>query len=527
MAGFNPITYTMTGGNADVVLITDFSGSMKKAVSDWDNGNLGSKCDDAYTDNDIRRTLLAQCVDNELIDTVMNYSGNRVWPVFIHNDQIKWYNNPTNPNATKGYIDSYPNGDGKTCLACAVNLAYEILQNQSNSSRNKFIVLMTDGCPTHCASGGCTSNSSVFGAQQCEGLCDTNGACTAGNIPAQCGNCTAFPGGQTNLYHAANRSKNDLNITIFTVGFGPMDACAFGNETLLAVANMTNGTYQHSANSSELRLIYKNISESILEQSILEGQTVLGEGNRSRSRLFPDSHINITYSLAEQYQLVQNQIDLTLQTDQACDPVVDLYAEQYLVEAKAVSYSGTHWTDYVGVNVGAGGGEAFNLSSFFSPYPELGDPSVVVAPRELFHQGSNTVDIQTGDSPSNRTGCSMNNSVIYTVTINLSTERSTVVPNATGCIWDVQFEDDTYENITIPANYPGAVHCSYRAGNITYDATDAYQLGAYTIFERLDFTKSGKLFVNLRDEDLEVIVTTISRVPYLWGPVIVRLEVSR
>jgi hypothetical protein len=522
-AGFSPNNVVVTSGDADVVIITDFTGSMKKAVVDWDQGNLGSTCANAYSDNDVRRTLLAQCVDKEMIDTVMNYSGNRVWPVFMHDDQVKWYNNPTDKTSVKGYIDSYSNGKGKTCLACAINQAYAILANFSNSSRSKFIVIMTDGCPTHCASGSCSSNSTVYGTLQCQGMCDTSGACDASDIPGQCTECTSNPGGQTNAYLAANRSRRDLNVTIFTVGFGPVDDCAYGNTTLRQIAAIGNGTYQHSKSSAQLRAIYNNISQTILSQTTYSSQTVITDGGQAASHLYEDSYINITYELASQYLPKQNTISLTLQSDQACNPVVALYPEQQLIEAKAISYSGVHWSDYLAVN----GIEAYNLSSFLVPYTELGDPTAIQPPVSSFMMGNNTFMIETGDSPANRTACSVNNSVIYTVIVNLSTERSVVVPNATGCIWSVQFEDDTFENITIPSAYAGTRRCSYTAANISYDDQDAYQVGAYAIFNRLDFKKEGKIFVNLRDEDLEVIVTTISRVPYMWGPSTMRLEVIR
>ena len=523
MAGFSPNETVVTSGDADVVIITDFTGSMKKAVVDWDQGNLGSDCTSAYSDNDVRRTLLAQCVDKEMVDVVMNYTGNRVWPVFMHDNQIKWYNNPTDKNAIKGYIDSYGNGKDKTCLACAINQAYYILSNFSNSSRSKFIIIMTDGCPTHCASGSCSSNSTSYGVQQCEGMCDTSGACDAADIPGQCTQCTNNPGGRNNAYIAANRSFRDLNATIYTVGFGPVDDCAYGNVTLHQIALIGNGTYQHSKDSSDLRAIYANISQEILSRSNFVSQTVSLQGGQAHSQLYEDSYINITYELASQYLPKQNTISLTLQTPQACNPVLTLYPEQQIIEAKAISYSGIHWSDYLAVN----GIEAFNLSTFLVPYTELGDPTVIQPPISLLSQGNNTFRIETGDSPWNRTGCFVNNSVIYTVIVNLSTERSVVVPNMTGCTWAVQFEDNTFDNITIPATYAGSKRCSYVAGNITYDDQDAYQVGAYAIFNRLDFRKEGKIFVNLRDEDLEVIVTTISRVPYMWGPSTMRLEVIR
>lgn len=533
-AGFELEGKTEKTGNADVVVITDFSGSMKKAVGNWDlnQGNLGSDCDSegaatsspgVYDDDTIRKTRLATCVDKVLVTAIMNYSGNRIWPIFLYGNEIRWYNNPEDESALKGYIDSFGNGKDKTCYACAFNRAYEILDSFSTPDRKKFIVFMTDGVPTHCADGSCMSTSTLYGAQQCDGLCDTQGSCDSSNIPAQCSQCQTFNGGQMNAYYSANRSVNDFNATIFTVGFGPIDDCSLAGDTLQEIADIGNGTYQHSSNSTELKLIYENISQEIILRTELVDQVVLLQGNISPSQLFDDSHINITYTRAKQYDPLQNTLDVTLHTDQECNPVLPLYAEQELVEAQAISYSGLHWTDFLFVN----GVDIYNLSKFLKPYGELGDPTLVNAPLEVFSPGNNTIFIETGDGPLNRTGCSVNNSAIYRIRINLSTERSRVVENADGCVWTVQFEDDTLETYTIPSSYSGTNECSYRPGDISYDPNDAYQLATYELLARLDFSKTGKLFVNLREEDLEIVVTTISGIPYLWGPAIARIEVIR
>lgn len=528
MAGFSPNSTTVIAGNADVVVITDFSGSMKKAVRGWDQGNLGDDCNDdgesatLYNNDEIRRTRLATCLDKVLVAELMNYSGNRIWPVFLYNDQVKWYNNPEDESGIDGYIDSFSNGKGKTCYACALNRAYEILKDLSNDDKEKFIVFMTDGVPTHCPAGGCPSNSTSYGTQQCEGMCDVAGN-NCGDLTASCTECQNNPDGQSAAYYAANRSANEFNATIYTVGFGPVTDCSLAGDTLQELANIGNGTYQHSNDSEQLKLIYENISQEILNKINLQSQTAVVQGGEVRSRLFDDSYINITVDPAAQYLPSQNALSITLQTDQACNPSLELFSEQELIEAQAVSYSGIHWTDLVQVN----GNTVYNLSDFLKPYGELGDPTLVNTPLNMYGLGVNTVNIETGDSPTNRTGCKQNNSIIYTVRINLSTERSNVVPNATGCEWQVQFEDDTYENMTIPASYNGSDSCFYNATNIIYDDEDAYQLGAYEILRRLDFRKEGKLFVNLQEEDLEIVVTTIGGVPYMWGPAVARVEVTR
>jgi hypothetical protein len=187
------------------------------------------------------------------------------------------------------------------------------------------------------------------------------------------------------------------------------------------------------------------------------------------------------------------------------------------------TYSDEHWTDYVVVN----NQPVFNLSNYAVDYVNLGDPFRINIPASLLSSTQANFSVNTADNPGNGSGCSPYNSLIYTVAVNLSTERSVVVPDAVGCVWNVTFSDGSTDKMSIPANYVGTNSCAYAPGNITYDANDAYQLGAYMIFNHLDLYRDGKIFVNLREEDLEVIVTTISRVPYMWGPSLVTLEVTR
>ena len=188
------------------------------------------------------------------------------------------------------------------------------------------------------------------------------------------------------------------------------------------------------------------------------------------------------------------------------------------------SYSGDYWTQNVLVN----GAVVYNLSSYSNTYSSLGDPYRVRIPVSALITANNTISLGVGiDSTNSSVICSPNNTLIYTAAINLSTERSDAVPLSQGCKWIVAFSDNATLNMTIPSSYTGSNRCSYRPGNVSFDSDDAYQLGAYSIFHRLDFKDDGTIFVNLQAEDLEVIVTTISKVPYLWGPAIVSLEVAR
>ena len=307
-------------------------------------------------------------------------------------------------------------------------------------------------------------------------------------------------------------------IVVYTVGFGlGADVSA-----LTQMANCTTGEYFSASDSASLEAAFENIAGTIIENS--GTQTAIIAGNVTQTILY-DGRITAAYDPTVA-PARPNEITLTAQSDPfgACNATVPIYPELRLLEAAVTSYSSDYWTSGLSVN----GQEVYNLSAYSTIYASLGDPYRVRIPTGLLATGNNTILLSLGTDALNTTGnCSPNNTLIYTAAINLSTERSIVVERAEGCVWGIAFTDGTTENVTIPAAYAGTNECSYRPGNITYDAEDAYQLGAFTLFDRLDFRDEGMLFVNLREEDLEIIVTTIGGIPYLWGPALAKVEVTR
>ncbi len=520
-ASYNATTQILTGGNADVILITDFSRSMMRAVANWNMGNLGAKCDQVFEDPETRRTNMAKCVDNEFVDTVMNFTGNRIWPVFIHQDRIKYYDNPDDAEAIKGYINSYPNGLGLICMSCAINQAYELLEEYSSDNRSKFIVVMTNGVPTHCGDDGCSGTSTTFGGQQCTGLCTQPGNCPASTVESQCTDCTNNPGAAQNAIIAAQRAANNLNATIFTIGFGPVDDCDQAGDMLTQIAEIGNGTYQHSSDIEELRMIYQNISMEILERLEQENQTVIVDQEITGSKLFGDSHINFTYDPIVS-GVSPGKISVNVYEPlHNCDETINIPRGLEIVDAKVISYSGMHWSDLVVAN----NVTVFNMSDYYVPYYRLGDPLAIQVPVDIIQEGNNTLFVETGESPENRTGCSPHNSFIYTAMIPAVTSRTDVTEKIEGCTWTVAYEDGTYDEIKVPAGYDGGKACSYRPGNISYDNTDTYDLAVYSLLRQLDLANSSRVFVNINQLDLEIVTTVIGEVPYLWGPSQVKIEV--
>jgi hypothetical protein len=294
VASYNSSVQIIVGSNADIVLITDVSGSMGWRLDmDYQQGNKRS-CNnpDVYHKDDTERLSLAQCLDQEFTDVAMNTSIpnnlNRQWLVKFSDSASYYSNDPsllTHDNLIN-QIQNYKNPSGGTCIACALNLAYQILSTYSPANKTRFVVLMTDGIPSYCT----TSNS----------YCNTDGTGTVGTYsPAGCvGDTTDCSTNDCNnpIYNAINASRRlrrDLNASVYTIGIGPVTiaGCSKSDYLLSTIANETNASYHASRNASELREIYNEIAFDILLRSSQTSQLVTVATNSSGSSLYPDSYI--------------------------------------------------------------------------------------------------------------------------------------------------------------------------------------------------------------------------------------------
>ena len=529
-AAFNAATETVLGGNADVVLVTDYSASMMKSISSWDQGDVQGgqsavrACDNRiYGNPNIRRTHLARCLDKEVLEILFDTPGNRLWPVHYVNNQVYWYNNPEDSEALGGFFETFTSvfpqqGSGKTCMSCALAQAHEIFAAQP-SDRPKFVILMSDGLPTHCSGAGCEAGlSTQFGTEYCTGLCDVSGQ-NCNQFANLCVDNSCLPA-MNDAYYAAQRLVDDFGAQIYTIGFGPMTDCSRAMETMQELATIGSGTYQHSTDTEELRLIYQNISQEIMTQLAQVSQTVIIPGGVAESTLYGDSTITINHQPALD-DVRPNEIEITRQTAPfgMCNPTLDLPQGVRFREANILSYSGPHWTDLAVVN----GEEAFNLSQFFVNYSRLGDPFVVGVPVQYL-DSTTAIQVRTGDSIDEPTGCSDANSMVYTVFVPSSTARTTVLEDAEGCTWTIENEEG-FQTVTIPSDYTGSNVCSYTQSVIDYDPQDSMQVAVYQLLQSLDFEDDGVIFLSLEAEDLEIIVNRVASVPYLWGPITVSAEV--
>jgi ribosomal protein S19 len=417
-------------GNADVILITDLSGSMDWRLDSEATG-IERECDDPdLYDPSTKRISLAKCLDKEFIEIILNASGNRVGLVGFYGDADPPYkgrtithNLSTDRTSLYDHVDNYFIQDG-TCICCGINRAYNILNEQSNASRRKFIVVMSDGIPTHqCGS---------MGVDECQGTRDGS----PGNEGLWLGSAADCYGGaddcdtvdclcaMENANWSSCRARQDLNATVYSIGFGPVATCWSANWTLRAIADCGDGSYYASSNATELKEIYRTIAQRIAEVSYAAQMVEIRGDVALDSILYPDSFIEFNFTptmIPSEY----GEISLTKETERFGGDVDVPYKESWfnvsedvrVVEARVTSYSSQYWTDRLRINSSATGNwtRVYWLGDYGSDYQTLGDPYIAQIPANLIGVGNNSIRIGTGISPENATGGSPDDRVIYTI----------------------------------------------------------------------------------------------------------------
>jgi hypothetical protein len=151
---------SILGGDVDVILITDVSGSMNWRLDNDGVTGVSRNCDDPNLYNsDTRRISLAMCLDKQFVDVVLNNSQgdttNRIGLIaysgvpnyFGTSDSVTIVSTHSlsSDNASlKAEIDTYT-ASGATGICGAIRQARLMLEQESNESRKKFIVVMADG----------------------------------------------------------------------------------------------------------------------------------------------------------------------------------------------------------------------------------------------------------------------------------------------------------------------------------------------------------------------------------------------
>jgi len=509
--GLNELKSVGEKGNADVIIITDISGSMEYRLNS-DSIGIARNCSDPQLyDSSTKRISIAKCLDKMVVDIILNVSGNRVGLSAFYGDNSYPYKGrvyeeglTNNSQYLKSKIDQYVPQDG-TPICAAINDAYKILSEQSNPNRTKFVIVMSDGIPTHtCASSGCEGTRT--GLQSDEALWLGYGAgCYGGSDDCNVNDCNCA---SQNANWSSCRLHNGLNATVYSVGFGPVSSCNMANKTLKNIANCGNGKYYSSDNATLLEDFYRLISYEILELSYSEQISKASSG--LFTKIYPDSYIEFNYTSEQRpYGLL---VSLEKKFSDKYSGTFDVPSDSRIANAKVVSYSGPRWTKEIKIN----NVTFYNLSLYGRNYKELGDPYNIAIPESLI-QNLNNITLITGISPENSSEGSENNKIIYTLVKNFSS-YSSIQAHASGCSWEIEFEDNTNYTLKIPKNYSGQSLCYYKEGKQEIgDENDAINIAVLNLFRSLDSDSNGKIDIKINEQNLGVNSYEIVGVPYSWS----------
>ncbi len=516
--GFENLTLTnATVGNADVVLITDLSGSMNWCLDGYDGPGTCGGCTDISGGNPCRIELARQ-LNADFVSTVLSSPGNRVALVTYSYSGSLLHSLSANLASLQSAIAGM-SASGATCIGCAIRVARRELLDNSGPSRDQFILVMTDGVvnmrtyqPNIERTSCCTSWVWSCGWPWCGRDLDYDPAC---------GDSIDTTARDYTLYDAC-AAYADTNATIHSIGFGAgAVGCDYATATLEGIAQCGSGDNYSGTDVAELQNIYDTIAQDVVVESTAS-QMLAVSGNLQPSVLYPDSYIEYNYSSDfNPFEHGEIAIVFDRQGMAGCTDDVDVPQQVTVANAYVTSFSAEHWTDFVSMNAQ----NVFDLSTYAGEYTNLGDPyRVQVRPESMLSGESNAVSIQTGDSPSNSTGCSLNNSLVYTGMISSSVPHTAAYSTAEGCLWTVEFDDGSFELLPAPPEYTGANTCSYTSADVSYNSEDAVDVAMFSLLSQFDFDSDNRSDINFETNDLVIVFSSVGQVPYMWGPSIVELN---
>jgi hypothetical protein len=415
-----------TGGT---VFLDDFEDGM---LDGWSFSSSGPQC---------IKLDVAKDVDKIFVDTVLNTPGDRVGLVaYSAEPGIRWWHGLSNDSVSlKSQIDSYAS-NGWTCISCGILNATDILLAQSDPSRFRGMLVMSDG----------QANTIIPGTDGGEG-----------GSTAQCPNTEGY---RSNAGREATQKACDargLNITTFGIAFGndadkeqmkriacwnctacpnvcqsgtpPLDSpCWVQNVTLPNgnIAHCLAVRYAESNNVDELKKIYGAFGELFVKLGYTTQQATITGNTNFNNVLYPDSRIEFQYS-PDIIPYEYGEISLTREASRLKDLTGDTISIPYkegwfnisdqvkVADAKITSYSSDYWTDMLWINSSVTGDweEVHNLTYYGNDYTVLGDPFIIHIPANNISSGNNSVRIETGISPASKTGGSPDDRVIYTIRV--------------------------------------------------------------------------------------------------------------
>lgn len=527
------LTLVTGEGNADVILITDLSGSMLQDMTGSYSGvNEIDDCSDPriYNDNDTQKLSVAKCLDKEFINIILSYEGNRIGLAAYDGSSNEYLKRQCaagstdfqyNPLPLENEINHYK-ASGSTCTSCSLYWARHMFDVKSKDpSRKRFVVLMTDGLANTLATSPPSWSKCVVGSY-CQ---------------AMCGDVYCEDAGDQTIDEACSLAE-DFNATIYAVGFGPIVSCPIVKDFMENVSNCGNGKYYPGQNATELLEIYREIAKEILTQSFVR-QIANVTAKITNTTLFPDSYIEFEY-IPETPTYSYGEVSLKFETKPfgSCNGSFFVPEQLAVDDIRTTSYSSDFWTKDLFVNNSVTSYNwlnVYNLTLYGVEYVKLGDPFYIQFPANYVKSNeTNHIRLVLGFTPVNESSkCSGMDRAIYTARFRAITSYSPPLPEAKGdCV--IVYYDKDHDGI-----WDGSVDVNVGPDTeppcISVEDLNTSNSIHYTFLELLDIlnfvkhtglpgSETNPIDIEITEE-LIVDVRSLSNIPSLWGPLRFRLDV--
>jgi len=361
--------------------------------------------------------------------------------------------------------------------AINVSLAEKLCDIQTG--RSKEMIVMSDGEP--------------------------NKACGLDLSPDWDGDSSTTNDPQDQAIEAACIAKAKYNITVHAIALDVNNG-SLAEQTMQGIASCGDGGF-YTSNISQLSEIYRQITRSILSNYNAQ---VFNSSAGQYTRLYPNSYISLNYPS------IINPFGIIITIEKAFSNLTsinfDIPLKSTPVSLTAISYSGDQWTNRVILN----NETVYNLSNYGADYIDLGDPyAIKIDPKKLLE--NNTLLITTASSASINETIQANNKVIYSISKNFSA-FSPILATAEGCIWNLQFEDNSTIIARIPSTYEGENQCYFPPNDgFTHDPNDALQVAVYNFLLELDLNENQKIDPKFSEQAIQIDLSQVKGIPYTWN----------
>ena len=518
-------------GIADTVLLTSTSGEMGNC--DIINGSSMA----CGASGNVTRIAAAKESDIQFAKTILGMQGNRVANLGYHNnapdsESLVELDTRLSYVRANGINKLGLHGASQRCYACAIDEARRRLIPSdahvpagalaptgpgSNYNKSRIIILMSDGNANFCDN-----------ADDAVGHYNQN--CNATNAKQQAVDQACF------MPTHEPYSVNESNITIYTIAFGSN----IDNSTLISIADCTGGKFYQSSNYSELLNIYKQIGESIA--AIFFSQQTVNISGVGESSLYQNSYISYDYTGNESQPDYQEiQIDLETEKFNSCRGSFFVPYPMRIVDSKITSYSSNFWTSLVQIN-NSEEKTIFNLSSFGDDFLPLGDPfRIEINPDSIMINKTNNITVNlAADAFEISPNCSDSNRVIYSSRIKASVPYGSVFSSSSGGIVRIYYDidhdgiSDGFTDVSYGTNLPG-FNATVKTVDQLNTTSNALEDALLRLLNELNYviisSNSGTAGsqtnpIDIKLADVNIDTTTVGGIPYAWGPLGIRLDVT-